>query len=138
MADYYTHFSFICPLADDAQKQYALNLSHLASSTRLDETPLPTDFPETLRDFVVDWVFELEDTDEGLWLHSDAGGIEAVCAFVQHLLQQFNPSGRITFEWSHDCSKPRTDAFGGGAAIVTATEIKTLSTADWIQTNLPP
>ena len=138
MADYYTNFSFILPLADDAQRQYALNLSHLASSSRLDETPVPADFPETLRDAVADWCFELEDTEEGLWLHSGAGGIEAVCAFVQHLLQQFNPSSCITFEWSHDCSRPRTDAFGGGAAIVTATEIKTMSTAQWLRANTNP
>jgi hypothetical protein len=49
------------------------------------------------------------------------------------LLQTFDPGGRVTFEWSHDCSKPRVDAYGGGAAIVTANEIKTMNTGQWLQ-----
>jgi hypothetical protein len=135
MADYFTNFSFILPLADDAQKEYALNLAHIASQHRFAEEPLPADFPTALVDVLEDWQFELEADDDGLWLHSESGGIDAVCAFVQHLLEKFNPSGRITFEWSHDCSKPRVDAYGGGAAIITATEIKTMNTADWLTAN---
>jgi len=135
MADYFTNFSFILPLADDAQKEYALNLAHIASQHRFAEEPLPADFPTALVDVLEDWQFELEADDDGLWLHSESGGIDAVCAFVQHLLEKFNPSGRITFEWSHDCSKPRVDAYGGGVAIITATEIKTMNTADWLTAN---
>ena len=63
------------------------------------------------------------------------GGMDAVCAFIQHLLQKFDSQDRVTFEWSHDCSKPRTDAYGGGAAIVTAKEIKTMSTSQWLAEN---
>ena len=137
MADYFTNFSFILPLKDDAQKAYALNLSHNASSCRLDETELPANFPEPLKDVMEDWTFELDDSEAGLWLHSEAGGNEAVCAFVQHLLQKFEPAPFVAFEWSHDCTKPRTDAYGGGAAIITQTEIKTMNTADWIRAQLP-
>ena len=135
MADYFTNFSFILPLADDAQKEYALNLAHTASQQRFAEEPWPADFPTALGDVLEDWQFELEADDDGLWLHSESGGIDAVCAFVRHLLEKFNPSGRITFEWSHDCSRPRLDAYGGGAAIITATEIKTMNTADWLTAN---
>jgi hypothetical protein len=39
----------------------------------------------------------------------------------------------VTFEWSHDCSKPRADAYGGGAALITAKNIKTMNTSDWLQ-----
>jgi hypothetical protein len=39
----------------------------------------------------------------------------------------------VTFEWSHDCSKPRVDAYGGGAAIITAKRIKTMSTCEWLR-----
>ena len=60
------------------------------------------------------------------------GGLDAVCEFIQHLLQKFDPRGRVTFEWSHDCSKPRVDAYGGGAACITAKEIKSMSTAAWL------
>ena len=137
MADYFTNFSFILPLKDDAQKEYANDLARTASHHRFEETPLPPDFPESLKDVTDDWTFELEDCEEGVWLHSDSGGIDAVCAFVQHLLQKFDTAAFVTFEWSHDCTKPRVDAFGGGAAIITAAEIKTMNTADWIRSNLP-
>ena len=135
MADYYTNFSFILPLKDAAQKEYALQIYHLASQSRNEDQPLPADFPEFLKDQVEDWCFELEDCEEGIWLHSESGGIDPVCNFVQHLLKLYNPSGRITFEWSHDCNHPRIDAYGGGAAIVTAKQIKSMNTSDWLRKN---
>jgi len=64
------------------------------------------------------------------------GGVDAVCLFIQHLLQKFDPQGRVSLEWSHDCSKPRVDAYGGGAAFITATEIKTMSTAAWLKAQI--
>ena len=73
------------------------------------------------------------DKQPGLWLHSQNGGVDSACAFLQHLLQKFDLPDPVTFEWSHDCSKPRTDAYGGGAAIVTAQEIKTMSTSRWLE-----
>ena len=133
MADYFTNLSFIVPLKDDAQKQYVLNLSHTASTNRYEETEMPANFPESLKDVMEDWTFEVEDVEEGIWIHSSSGGIDAVCAFVQHLLNRFDTAPFITFEWSHDCTKPRTDAFGGGAAFITKTEIETTSTSDWIR-----
>jgi len=38
----------------------------------------------------------------------------------------------VALEWSHDCSKPRVDAFGGGAALITARKIKTINTGEWL------
>ena len=99
------------------------------------------DFPAELRDYIENWCFEVEadvvEDKPGLWLHSSNGGVDAVCAFLQHLLKKFDPDGVITFEWSHDCSKPRVDAYGGGAAIVTAKKIKTMSTSQWLRQNAP-
>lgn len=141
MADYFTNFSLIFCLANEAQRKEALEIAHRAVNVRDGDEP-PAGFPKSLQDVIEDWCFETDPGHEPneLWLHSDTGGIEAVCAFVQHLLQKFNPTGCVTFEWSHDCSKPRTDAYGGGAAIITAKEIKTLSTSEWLreQTQLQP
>lgn len=134
MADYFTNFSLVLLLKDDTQKQYALDLHKEAVGMR-DGEPVPKTFPGSLETHLENWCFDVEKDDDGVWLHSQYGGIDAVCAFIQHLLQKFNPAGIVTFEWSHDCTKPRIDAFGGGAAIVTATEIKTMNTADWIQAN---
>jgi hypothetical protein len=64
--------------------------------------------------------------------HSSSGGVDGVCAYVQHLIQKFNLQP-VSFEWSHDCSKPRTDAYGGGAAYITAQKIKTFNTTAWLR-----
>ena len=141
MADYFTNFSFIIALANEAQRNEALELFRQLSAVHQGEE-IPADFPAALKDIAEDAGFELDADDEpqGLRFHSTCGGIEAVCAFVQHLLARFQPGGCVTFEWSNDCSKPRIDAYGGGAAIITAREIKTMSTSDWLreQTQLQP
>lgn len=135
MADYYTNFSLTFSLPSAEAQTYALRLAETASHIQEGDEP-PDDFPKELASIVEDWSFDTNPDNEGdkpaLWLHSSNGGIDAACAFIQHLLQRFDPQGRVTFEWSHDCSKPRTDAYGGGAAIVTATEIKSISTGQWL------
>ena len=135
MASYFTSFSLMFPLPDEAARRYALELHQQADRLRQEEDV--AGFPADLRDQIEDWAFEAKAEEvegrPGLWLHSSEGGIDAVCAFLRHLLQKFDPAGRVPFEWSHDCSQPRTDAYGGGAALVTATEIKTMSTHQWLQ-----
>ena len=136
MADYFTNFSLLVPLPDEAAQKYALDLASAASSAQMGDEPAD-DLPDSIKEVIEDWQFDIEADQSsgglGLWLHSQYGGIDAACAFIQHLLQKFNPQGCVTFEWSNDCSKPRVDAFGGGAAIVTAQEIKTISTWGWLQ-----
>ena len=141
MADYYTRFSLVLELPDQSAQEYALNLAQQAADTRFGEDPpaLPPDFPASLVDVLEIWLFEteaqgsLEPGKYGVWLHSGDGGIDAVCAFIQHLLRKFNPNGRVEFEWSNDCSKPRTDAYGGGGAIITARKIKSMTTYEWLR-----
>jgi hypothetical protein len=136
MADYFSNFSVVINLASKKQQAYALDLADKASIAHRDQQ-LPEDFPQALADAVEDWQFETEanesGTKHGLWLHSEYGGVDAVCAFIQHLLQKLDPNRYVTLEWSNDCSKPRTDAYGGGAAIITAKKIKMMSTAAWLQ-----
>lgn len=135
MADYFTNFSLILPLPSEAAQTYAANLAEQAFYIHLGDEPMPDDFPASLREVVDDWHFETvaNQPSDGwrLWLHSSSGGIDAVCAFIQHLLQRFDPEGPIALEWSNDCSKPRVDAYGGGAALITARKIKHLSTGQW-------
>ncbi len=134
MADYFTNFSLVVELPDEAAQQYALQLAQTMSDAGQGD-PLPEDIPQDIREEMENWTIDTEpaSSGHGIWLHSQHGGIDAVCAFLQHLLRKFNPLGRVEFEWSNDCSKPRTDAFGGGAAIITVTDIKTMSTWDWLQ-----
>lgn len=135
MADYFTNFSLQLRLPDEAAQTYALELH--SQGTRLWQgDDVPADYPAELREHHEDWCFEVEadvvEEQPALWLHSSNGGIDAVCAFLQHLLKKFDPSGRVTFQWSNDCSKPRVDAYGGGAAIITAKKVKTMSTCEWL------
>jgi hypothetical protein len=135
MADYFTNFSLIVPLPTEAAEKYALDLAHQAFHIHMGED-MPGDFPASLRDVAEDWQFDTDPSDPangwGLWLHSSDGGIDAVCAFIQHLLERFDPTGHAGLEWSNDCSKPRVDAFGGGAAVITAIKIKHISTGQWL------
>jgi hypothetical protein len=136
MADYFTNFSLVIDLASKAEQAYALDLADKATIAHRDEQ-LPDGFPKALADEIEDWYFETEADDSGtkhgLWLHSIYGGVDAVCAFIQHLLQKFDPKRYVTLEWSSDCSKPCTDAYGGGAAVITAQEINAMSTGAWLQ-----
>jgi hypothetical protein len=136
VADNFTNLSLLVPLPSKAAQEYALDLAAKAGTAMLQDDPLLDDFPADLRDVIEDWRFEAQasaSNDWSLWLHSADGGVDAICAFIQHLLQKFDPQGHVAFEWSHDCSKPRADAYGGGAALVTAWEIKTMNTGDWLQ-----
>jgi hypothetical protein len=133
MASYFTKFSVILELRSATEQQYALDLAQKAREA-FGEEPLPDDFPPCLAVVIAGWEFETEAAgNDSLWLHSFDGGLGAVCAFIQHLLQKFDPLGKVTFEWSHDCSQPRVDAYGGGAAVITAKEIKTMSTTTWLK-----
>ena len=136
MADYFTNFSLVFSLPMPEAQAYALELADQASRIQQGDEQSET-FPKELVGVIEDWHFDTNaDTAEqkpALWLHSSNGGIDAACSFIQHLLRKFDPAGRVTFEWSHDCSKPLTDAYGGGAAIITAKKIKTMSTCEWLR-----
>jgi len=105
MADYFNNFSLVIKLANETEQAYALDLAHKASLAQQGDE-LPADFPKDLVDMVEDWQFETDadnsGTTQGLWLHSMYGGVDAVCVFIQHLLQKFDPMSYVTFEWSHD------------------------------------
>ena len=131
MADYYTNFSVVLPLTKE-QRDQAIQIARTVEQHRSEDKPLPIDFPKQLADELENWVFETETTEQGLWLHSQYGGQDAASVFIQHLLQKFGFAEGVTLEWSHDCSKPRTDAYGGGAALITSTHIQTFTTQQWL------
>jgi hypothetical protein len=131
MADYFTNFSVVLPLTK-AQQEYAMQITKQMEQHRFHDEPLPAGFPESLKGEAENWTFETASVDKGIWIHSQYGGQDAAGVFIQHLLQKFAFAGGVAFEWSHDCSKPLVDAFGGGAAFVTANEIETFTTQEWL------
>ena len=136
MADYYTQFSFDLELPDEQAIDFAMNLVAMTDTLRWqsdeDRKTTELDFPKELEDSLDDWSFEVDKDKSGVWIHSDYGGVDAACQFVQYLLDRFGIEKPVTFEWANTCSKPRLDAFGGGAVIITATKIKAITTSEWV------
>ena len=72
-----------------------------------------------------------------IWIYSEEGGnLENVANTVKTFLAKFRPNEIWSMEFAFTCSKPRIGEFGGGAMIVTATDIKWLNTTTWIQSEV--
>jgi hypothetical protein len=68
-----------------------------------------------------------------LWIRDDeSGNVEAVTAFILRLAEELNLSGLWGFEHSNTCSRPRLDAFGGGAHLIDLSERKVIG---WVNTH---
>lgn len=110
MADYFTQFSCIFDVSSAAHAAEAEAIRN-ALAAELD------------RDDDASLGFEMQLAEElgpgALWLHSDEfGEPEHVIAFVLRCAAAFALTGVWGFTWSHSCSRPRLDAFGGGAHVV--------------------
>jgi hypothetical protein len=55
-----------------------------------------------------------------------------VILFVQRCAQAFGLTGRWGFQWANTCSRPRVNAFGGGAHVL---DLPTRETVSWTDTN---
>ncbi|NQT93239.1 MAG: hypothetical protein HQ559_10795 [Lentisphaerae bacterium] len=138
MADYYTEFSLTLPLRTDAEKAWvneriAGGVIALTPHTADDADSVGPDdqlyFDATIQQAE-------EDAPAGvLWIYSqDSGNVDDVIVFLQAFLKAHRDSSEhISFEWSHSCSKPRTDAFGGGATIITADRAYWTNTGAWLE-----
>lgn len=78
--------------------------------------------------------FEMEvDHEHGpgaLWISSDEyGEPEHVTRFVLRCAEAFDLTGLWGFTWGLSCSKPRLDAFGGGAQLI---DLGKREATDWI------
>jgi hypothetical protein len=139
MADNFKNFRVYIDLHSEAAQAYALDVAHKAKLSQHhiddddDDVPLPADFPPGLRAMVEEWNFETEAVGQhGIRLHSTYGGEDSACAFIQHLLQRFEPTGHVGFEYSRNSIPEHDDSYGGGAAFVTADEIRIMRTSLWL------
>ena len=111
MADYFTHFSCIIDVgtADKAARALALFQDLRAAEQEADE-------PE-----FAGLTLSRQDAPEGstLWIHDDEhGDVEAVISFVLRLADALDLTGLWGFQYALTCSRPRLDAFGGGAHVI--------------------
>ena len=132
MADYFTHFS--C-LLDVRTAENALAAHRLFIQSRLDDAdrdePLCSGFELTLHE---------GDADHMLWIHDDVSGdVVQVIGFVLRLAQEFDLKGLWGFDFANSCSRPRVDAFGGGAHVIDLgrrNSIGWISTQEWLAATL--
>ena len=80
--------------------------------------------------------FEVTEAGELLVISDEFGSPDAAAGFTQEFLSAFRPAEGIIFEWAHTATKMRPGEFGGGAAVITAAEIRWLDVNGWAQAAL--
>jgi hypothetical protein len=124
MADYFTSFSCVPGVGSHTARTRALEL-YKSYEAELDRNGLRLGFELEIDDSCADFA---------LWMHSDdCGDPGQVVEFVLRCAEAFHLKGRWGFTWSYSCSKPRVDAFGGGAYLIDLTSPESI---DWIDTGL--
>jgi hypothetical protein len=132
MADYFTHFSCMLDVgtADNAKTALDLYSTFMAEAARNGEHSDG---------------FRLSIHPDGggslLWMRDDISGDPLqVVAFVRDCAESFGLSGRWGFQYANTCSRPRVNAFGGGAHVLDLSSLKTVGRADtsqWLNRVLP-
>ena len=128
MADYFTHFSCLLDVGtfDKATRALALFQS-------LREADQDADDPEVAG---FDLVRQDAPEDSTLWIHDDEhGDVEAVIRFVLRLAEELDLTGLWGVQFALTCSRPRLDAFGGGAHVIDLGARKSIgwtSTQEWL------
>jgi hypothetical protein len=128
VADYFTHFSCVLDAGTPETAVQALDLH-----TRLCEEDEASGDPE-----FSGFALALQDGPgtSVLWFHDDGqGDVEAVIAFVLRLATEIDLTGLWGFDYAHTCSRPRLEAFGGGAHVIDLGARKSIgwiSTHEWL------
>lgn len=128
MADYFTHFSCLIEVGSPDKAARAITL--LQDLRKADRD---ADDPE-----VAGFGLARQGAPEGstLWIHDDDhGDVEAVIRFVLRLAEELDLTGLWGFQYALTCSRPRLDAFGGGAHVIdlgTRKSIGWTSSQEWL------
>ena len=128
MADYFTQFSCALDVGTPDKAVTALDLF-----LRLREEDEASDDPE-----FSGFALSLPDGSgrSVLWFHDDGqGDVEGVIRFVLRLAEDLDLTGLWGFDYALTCSRPRLEAFGGGAHVIdlgARRSIGWLSTHEWL------
>lgn len=124
MADYFTHFSCLLDVGTPENAACALDLYDQLSKDGASEDP-PSD------GFILS--IEPEHGGTKLWMRDDVtGDQESLIGFVRLCAKEFDLTGRWGFQYANTCSRPRVDAFGGGAHVM---DLGTGETVAWTDTH---
>lgn len=128
MADCVTHFSCVLDVGTPEHAARAIEIFEERPSRRADGNfDIFTSFSVSVPDGPQSSV---------LWIHEeDSGDVESVVAFVLRLAEEFDLTGLWGFGHANTCSRPRLDAFGGGAHILDLAARKCvgwIGTQEWL------
>ena len=124
MADYFTHFSCLLDVGTPQNAARALDLYNALSEAGAAEEPPSEGFLVSIQP---------EHGGSQLWLRDDVSGDpERLIQFVKLCAAKFGLKGRWGFQYAYTCSRPRLNAFGGGAHIL---DLGTGETVGWIDTD---
>ncbi|WP_449470207.1 hypothetical protein [Sphingobium chungangianum] len=124
MADYFTHFSCLLDVGTAQNAERALDLFNELCAENDNEDP-PSD------GFLVS--IHPEFGGSRLWLRDETtGDPEMLIRFVTRCAAEFGLKGYWGFQYANTCSRPRINAFGGGAHVL---DLATGKTVEWIATN---
>lgn len=124
MADFRTHFSCLLDVGTPDKAARALEL-YLAFAEEVER--------EEIGDVGFALSIQPEHGGTKLWIRDDVtGDPEQVLTFVKRCAEACGLTGRWGFEWANTCSRPRINAFGGGAHVLDLAEGSTVA---WTDTN---
>ena len=132
MADYFTHFSCLIDACTPDKAARALALFHELRAADQDAND----------PHVAGFDLVRQDAPEGssLWIHDDDhGDVEAVIRFVLRLADDLDLTGLWGFQYALTCSRPRLDAFSGGAHVIDLGARKSIgwtSSKEWLASAL--
>lgn len=122
MADYFTHFSCLLDVGSPENAARALDL-YRAFREAADREDPPSD------GFLLS--IQPEHGGSRLWICDDVtGDPEQVIRFVLRCAEAFGLTGRWGFQWANTCSRPRVNAFGGGAHVLDLADGSTVAWTD--------
>ena len=127
MADYFTQFSCALDAGTPEKAVAALNFFlRLRAEEEDADDPEFSGFALSLQDGPGSSV---------LWFHDDdgQGDVEGVIRFVLRLAEDLDLTGLWGFDYAHTCSRPRLEAFGGGAHVIDLGARKSIG---WISTHV--
>lgn len=123
MADYCTHFSCLLDVGTPDNAARALDLYNALSLECAEEDPPSDGFLLSIQP---------EHGGTQLWMREEAtGDPQRVIDFVLVCARTFGLTGRWGFQWANTCSRPRVNAFTGGAHVLDLDAGKTVA---WIST----
>ena len=132
MADYFTKFSFAVPVTPEQGEWFAQEHELAEALIGRAEDGETREHIEGPRD-VVSAALGLAGEHEGfpciqvtrddkrgtVWVRAEETGNVAYAAdLAQAFLKRFDLDLVVSFQWANTCSKPRPDAFGGGAVVI--------------------